>query len=80
MQNQKKAIELINQSIDLLKELKYIYAKSYLNQAINEINKTNKTNKTKKIKTNNKEYKKSTNPKLSLQMVENLINKEKNKY
>lgn len=74
MENQKKAIELINQSIDLLKELKYIYAKSYLNQAINEINKI------KNIKIENKNNIKSTNPKLSLRMVENLLNKEKNKY
>ena len=74
MENQKKAIELINQSIDLLKELKYIYAKSYLNQAINEINKI------KNIKIENKKNIKSTNPKLSLRMVENLLNKEKKKY
>lgn len=71
LENKIKAILLINEAIDLLKDVKFMYVRSNLHMAINEINKIkDKKNKDKKIKI-------STNPNLSLKMVEKILNKEK---
>lgn len=75
MNNQKKAIALINEAIDLLKDIKFMYAKANLNMALSEIKKIN--NLKQKQKNKNINIAKSNNPKLSLEMVEKFINIEK---
>jgi|688.fasta_scaffold405377_2 hypothetical protein len=75
MNKTKKAISLINESIDLLKELKYTYARSHLEMAIKEINKNSNS-----LEKNKKEDKKQIffpNPRLSLKIVEKMIQEEK---
>ena len=72
MEKNKKAISLILEAIDLLQDLKFMYAKPHLFMAINEI---------KKVPINIKKAKKnkikSMDPAKSLKMVENIIKKEK---
>jgi hypothetical protein len=74
MEKSKKAILLILEAIDLLQDIKFMYAKDNLNIAIKEIKKASiQHNKTKKISVESK------NPSLSLKMVEKIILEEKNK-
>lgn len=74
MEKSKKAILLIFEAIDLLQDIKFMYAKDNLNIAIKEIKKASiEQNKKNKIKFESKK------PSLSLKMVEKIIFEEKNK-